>query len=341
MGSNLSRFLTLCWLSGCYHICGQRLAIWLEGNPQAIPTKIQRLGQETSALEHLREGKEFSTTPTKLFSFGGRLFEANWTEEEGAGRPLTKGTGRSLSDPSLPLIGSRAFNRISAPHANSCAGCHNSPYGISGGAGDFATNVFVLGQRFDFATFDPSDNIPTRGGTDEEGLPSSLETLANMRASTSLLGAGYLEMLARQITEDLQAIRCAIKPGQTKELVSKGIHFGKLALTQTGTWDTSKVDGLGRLSLLSTISNNPPTLIIRPWHQASNVVSIREFTNTAFNQHHGMQSTERFGVDTDPDGDGVKNELTRGDITAVSVFQAALQVLGRVIPRDWELSKRC
>jgi hypothetical protein len=146
-------------------------------------------------------------------------------------------------------------------------------------------------------------------------------------------------MLARQITEDLQAIRCTIKPGQTKELVSKGIHYGKLTLTQTGTWDTSNVEGLGRLSLLSTISNNPPTLIIRPWHQASNVVSIREFTNTAFNQHHGMQSTERFGVDTDPDGDGVKNELTRGDITAVSVFQAALQVPGRVIPRDREIEQ--
>jgi CxxC motif-containing protein (DUF1111 family) len=79
--------------------------------------------------------------------------------------------------------------------------------------------------------------------------------------------------------------------------------------------------------------------VIRPWHQAANVVSLREFSNTAFNQHHGLQSTERFGVDTDPDGDGVKNELTRADITAVSVFQAALQVPGRVIPRDREIEQ--
>ena len=40
-------------------------------------------------------------------------------------------------------------------------------------------------------------------------------------------------------------------------------------------------------------------------------MSIREFTNTAYNQHHGIQSTERFGRDTDPDGDGFTNELTR------------------------------
>ncbi len=63
-------------------------------------------------------------------------------------------------------------------------------------------------------------------------------------------------------------------------------------------------------------------------------MSLREFTNTAYNQHHGIQSTERFGLDTDPDGDGVKNELTRADVTAVSLWQATLQVPGRVIPRD-------
>ena len=56
--------------------------------------------------------------------------------------------------------------------------------------------------------------------------------------------------------------------------------------------------------------------------------------NTSFNLHHGIQSTERFGVGTDPDGDGVVNELTRADVTAVTVWQAALPVPGRVIPND-------
>jgi len=69
------------------------------------------------------------------------------------------------------------------------------------------------------------------------------------------------------------------------------------------------------------------------------VVSIREFTNNAFHQHHGLQSTERFGRDTDPDGDGVTNELTRADITAVTLFQAALPVPGRVIPNDPEIEQ--
>ena len=52
----------------------------------------------------------------------------------------------------------------------------------------------------------------------------------------------------------------------------------------------------------------PLPLVIRPFHQQSLVVSIREFTNNAMNHHHGMQSVERFGRDTDPYGDGFKNE---------------------------------
>ncbi|HTG15282.1 MAG TPA: thiol oxidoreductase [Blastocatellia bacterium] len=297
------------------------------------------LGREVSVPAHLQDGQEFTVSLAKLLSHGKLLFNANWTEQEGGGRPLTKGTGRPLSDPSRPLTGSRAFNRISAPDANSCAGCHNSPYGISGGGGDFVTNVFVLAQRFDSVTFDPSDKLATRGTVDEAGQTASLQTIANLRATTGMFGAGYLEMLARQITEDLQRIRDSINRGETKELVAKGIHFGKLTLTSAGLWDTSRVEGLSRLSLLSTGSHNPPSLVIRPWHQASNVVSLREFSNTAFNHHHGIQATERFGLDTDPDGDGFKNELTRADVTAVTVWQATLQVPGRVIPRDPEVER--
>ncbi len=239
-----------------------------------------RMGREAAVSAHLGVNDEFKLSLQELHSHGRLLFNANWTEEDGAGRPLTKGTGRPLSDPTHPLIGPRAFNRISAPDANSCAGCHNAPYGISGGAGDFVTNVFVLGQRMDFVTLDSSDKLPTRGAVDEQGEASSLNTLANMRATTGLFGAGYLEMLARQITEDLQNIRCTIRPGETKELVSKGIHFGKPTLTNAGTCDASKLQGLPRLSLLGTVSNSPPSLVIRPWHQASNVVSIRGHCHT-------------------------------------------------------------
>src|SRR5262249_9586408 len=100
-----------------------------------------------------------------------------------------------------------------------------------------------------------------------------------------------------------------------------------------GTWNTSRVQGLAAPSL-SSESSTPPSLIIRPLHQAGNVISVRQFTNNAFNHHHGMQAEERFGLNADPDGDDFVNELTTADLTAISMFQATMAVPGRVIPND-------
>lgn len=335
-----SRLLLLKLTLTCLFLAGGGLVIL---RPRAAnanePQGQSRIGREVSVPKHLKDDQEFQLTAAELFTHGKLLFNANWTDQEGGGRPLTKGTGRPLSDPSRPLTGTRAFNRISAPDANSCAGCHNAPFGISGGGGDFVTNVFVLGQRFDSVTFDPADTLPTRGTVDETGQAASLPTVANLRASTGMFGAGYLEMLARQMTEELQRVRDSIRMGETKDLVAKGVHFGQLTFTKAGLWETSKVEGLPRPSLISSDSHHPPTLVIRPWHQAGNVVSIREFTNTAFNHHHGIQSTERFGLGTDTDGDGFANEITRADVTAAAVYQAGIQVPGRVIPRDPEVER--
>jgi di-heme oxidoreductase (putative peroxidase) len=144
-------------------------------------------------------------------------------------------------------------------------------------------------------------------------------------------------MLARQMTTDLQAIRDVTWPGTSNALVSKGISFGRIARLANGNWDVSHVEGLVAPSLQTTGPNNPPSLVIRPFHQASNVVSLRQFTNNAFNHHHGIQSTERFGVGTDPDDDGFRDEMTRADVTAVTIFQAVMAVPGRVIPNDPEV----
>lgn len=301
--------------------------------------KQGRIGREVSVPRHLEDDEEFRIPLPELLAHGKNLFSANWTSQEGGGRPLSKGNGQALADPGAPLIGPRRFNRVSGPDANSCAGCHNAPYGIPGGGGDFVTNVFVQGQRFDFATFSRADQAPTRGAVDETLQPVTLESVGNFRATTGMFGAGYLEMLAREITADLQAIRDTVGLGASKTLVSKGIGFGRISRSRDGVWSTAEVLGLARMSLVSPDPTSPPTLVVRPWHQAGNVVSLREFSNTAFNQHHGIQSTERFGIGSDPDGDGFTNELTRADVTAVTLYQATLPAPGRVIPRDPEIEE--
>lgn len=305
------------------------LALVVTVTPQAGSS----IGEEVAVPRHLQDGEEFSLSLQELLAHGQKLFAAVWTVQEGGGRPLTKGTGSPLSDPSDPLIFPRNFNRISAPDANSCAGCHNLP--VTGGGGDIVANVFVLGQRFDFATFD-GNLTPTKGALDESGALATLQSMSNSRATLGMFGSGYIEMLARQMTADLQAIRDATLPGRSNALRTKGISFGRIARFPNGNWDVSQVEGLVAPSLLTTGPANPPSLIIRPFHQASNVISIRQFTNNAFNHHHGIQPTERFG-NGDPDGDGFTNEMTRADVTAASIFQAVMAVPGRVIPNDPEI----
>ena len=294
------------------------------------PDPASLIGRELSLPRRLLDGGEFTVSLPQLLRLGEQIFAANWTVQEGAGRPLTKGTGAPLTDASTPLEFPRNFNRISGPDANSCAGCHNAPVG--GGNGDLVANVFVLGQRFDFARFD-GNLVPTVSGADETGAAVTLQGMANSRATPGMFGAGYVEMLARQMTARLQAQRDALAPGQSVILAAKGVAFGRLARRQDGSWDVSAVTGLAAPSLTSGGPSSPPSLIVRPFHQAGHVISLRQFSNNALNHHHGIQTMERFGAGVDADGDGWANELTRAEVTAVSVFQAVMAVPGRVIPR--------
>lgn len=312
------------------------MAVTNASTAQSDPPPV--IGQEIAVLEHLQDGEEFLLPLSQLLTKGHELFSAQWTIQEGGGRPLRKGTGAPLSDPASPLVFPNNFNRLSGPDANSCASCHNMPFGIAGGGGDFVTNVFVLGQRFDFLTFNqqPTEDpfMLTKGVRAEDGRASTLQSVANNRSTPGLFGAGYIEMLARQMSADLQAIRDTIAIGQYKALVTKGVSFGILGRRADGTWDTSRVEGLPTPSLATTTADDPPDLLIRPFHQAGAAISLRQFTINGFMHHHGIEADERFGKGIDADGDGVRSELTRADVTAVTLYQATLAVPGRVIPRE-------
>lgn len=315
------------------HICRRLVAlspfaIVIAAFGQAPPSQI---GREVAIPVHLQDGDEFHLSIPQLIQYGSQLFTAKFTVQEGAGRPLSKGTGAPVSDATSPLLFPRNFDRISSPEANACSGCHNAP--VAGGGGDRVTEVFVLAQRFDRLTFDHNDGITLRGAVDESGKLVTMENATNDRKTIGMNGSGFLEMVARQMTADLQAIAAAVLPGSSRQLTTKGVSFGLLTHNGDGTWDTSKVVGLPAPSV-KTSGTTPPSLIILPYHQAGAVVSIRQFTNNAMNHHHGMQSEERFGLGVDPDGDGFTNELTTADVTAICLFQATMAVPGRVIPNN-------
>jgi hypothetical protein len=116
-----------------------------------------------------------------LVAHGRLLFEARFDRLDGQGRPGSTGTGA----PRVP--DQPAFLRTSAPDANSCAGCHAQPR--SGGAGDFVANVFVLAQALDPVTFSVHAALSNEGNT------------------LGMMGAGPIEMLAREMSTALIAIR--------------------------------------------------------------------------------------------------------------------------------------
>ena len=77
-------------------------------------------------------------------------------------------------------------------------------------------------------------------------------------------------------------------------------------------------------------------MIVKPFGQKAVTISLRQFSVTAFNQHHGMQPVERFGPrwtgEADFDRDGHAEELTDGDITAAVLFQATLPPPTQAMP---------
>jgi hypothetical protein len=293
-----------------------------------------QIGFEGSSYERLNDGDEFDLPLEELLSRGQAAFNARWTVQQGGGRPQTSGVGAPLADPSSPLVFPRNFNRVSAMDSNGCAGCHNSPFGIAGGEGDFVTGVFVAAQRFDSATFDHSDPVAKRGAVDEAGNFVTLQSIGNFRSTPGMFGGGYIELLAREITADLQAARDGLAAGDSVSLVSKGISFGMLSRAADGSWSTNGVRGIPKQSLTSSATTGPPSLIIHPWHQSGSVISLRQFTNNALNHHHGMQTAERFGAGVDADQDGFADELTVADVTAVSLYQATMPVPGQLVPND-------
>ena len=259
---------------------------------------------ERPTIEHHLEQQDIDDGQVglaELFEAGRILFAANFNSLDGQGRPGSTGAGAPR------ILGQPAFIRTSAPDASSCAGCHAQP--SAGGAGDFVANVFVLAQTLDPVTESVSGDF------------------SNERNTLGMMGAGAIEMLAREMTAELHAIRDATRQRAestgmpaTSPLVTKGVDFGNVTVLPDGRIDPSEIEGIDW------------DLVVKPFHQKGAVVSLREFTNNAMNHHHGMQSEERFGVGVDADLDGMIDELTEGDITAATVYQAALNTPGQVIP---------
>lgn len=186
---------------------------------------------------------------------------------------------------------------LGAGLSDSCAGCHSQPRGSAGFGG-------------------------------------SVVTRPDSRNAPHLFGLGLKEMLGDEITAELRARRAEAaalaRAGGVRvvrELTSKGISFGRIAVNADGTVDSSGVEGVDA------------DLRVKPFFAEGSSFSIRDFVVGALQNEMGLQAvdadlaqavggrrvttqagmvldgaTDTFepplaAAGADPDGDGVSNEV--------------------------------
>jgi hypothetical protein len=261
---------------------------------------------DITSYEHALSAEQLAD----LVAAGKAYFTDRFTIEDGMGRPLAT---QAIIPTRRKQPVDQLFRRTAGMDANSCESCHNSP--VVGAAATFTGNAFVS-EGFESADFETLDGQ----FSDERGSPS-------------LFGDGLIQMLAREMTAELQAERArgiaeARKTGKpvTIPLSTKGVDFGSIVASADGLIDFTNLDGIDQ------------DLILRPFSRKGVFGSTRQFVINAMNTHVGIEATERFGArwtgTNDFDGDGHPDEFSPGDVSAMVAFIATLPAPGRMVPSD-------
>ncbi len=231
---------------------------------------------------------------------GRALFQRTFTRAEGFGHGLGAEPSR------LRRLQEGHFG---GPDALSCQSCHWK--GGSAGGGDRADNAYLLGD-----------------GDDVEA--------ADVRNPPALWGAGWVEIAAQEMSAQLQeqaegVRQLAIFQGSavTRPLAAKGVSFGVATATP---------DGAGGAALdLNGVIGVDKDLVVKPFGWKGTFTTLREFIGDSLQLHLGLQAEELVagavrerldlgGSGEDPDADGVTREITQGQLTALVLYIATLDI---------------
>ncbi|WP_421982017.1 di-heme oxidoredictase family protein [Roseibium sp.] len=241
------------------------------------------------------------------FDAGDELTEASFTLERGVGAKVSQDGRRFTRMPRADLDAFGEWTnhlpkREAGPVAQSCISCHSAPY--ANGAGPNPLNAIV---------------DPLHSGDPAKYLH---------RNTPHLFALGAVQRIAEEMTAELKAAEakleadaCKLNERVSVRLVAKSVEFGTLSAKpmlspETGTcvadYDRSGVEGVDE------------DLIVRMFGWKGSHATLRAFTRHAAHNELGMQAEELVGSH-DGDHDGVTNELSVGDLTALTVYMAALE----------------
>ncbi len=206
------------------------------------------------------------------------------------------------------------FLRVNGLDSQACLECHTVVSNAS-----IPAKLGVGGVGGIAATAMPGPTDIDIDDSDDNGFASYNGRLIN---PPFLFGAGGVELVGKEMTEDLQLQKALAlaSPDTVVPLSSHGVSFGTILFDSgANDFDTSGVQGVAT------------DLVVRPFGRKGDNSSIRKFDIGALRFHQGMQPEEIVddmdgdgasdpGVDNDPDGDGVFNEIMPGELSAMHLF---------------------
>ena len=281
---------------------------------------VDGLSNGSITLQQLRRmGLVVFTTPFNTFDgYGDGSFDNESPSNHLGHRPTLQGNGLSL--------------RVNGLDAQSCNECHSfvsrstrpPTLGI-GGVGGIAQNAMIFPSLIDVA--DSSDDRVYYSASQYPDLAIRLDGTADFNGRFAnppfLFGGGGVELLAREMTADLQralVVARASSAGTITDLRTHGVDFGTIETLSDGQVELH-VEGIGFQDNDGRLPEE--VLVVRPFGRKGENFSMRDFDRVAMQFHFGIQPVEVVGEHVDGDRDGVVNEATVAEMSALHVFDVS------------------
>jgi hypothetical protein len=226
-----------------------------------------------------------------------------------------EGYGDGPPDPSDPIsFGGRptlqnngTYLRVNGLDAQACVECHAF---VSSTEGPVQLGIGGFGGIINAPIFMPRE---IDVGDDRRNGFAFLD--GRLIVPPHLFGSGGVQLLAKEMTAELQALRerALAHPGEPVELRAKGVFFGTIVADRSGRIDPSQIEGVAE------------DLVVRPFGRKGEFSSVRQFDLVALQFHLGIQPSEVVGEGVDADGDGVVDEATPDQVSALEIFITTME----------------
>jgi mono/diheme cytochrome c family protein len=270
------------------------------------------LNAEAQAVANL--GDRRVTLFTKAFDHGDELFELQFNALDGGGAYVSPQQRYTrFPRPDLRENGwfTHAPGRATGPNGGACIECHNQ--NVADGPGPASANV----HRDPFRTGRPENyiqrNTPhVHGAAGKQRLAEEMTALLLQRRD-----AGAPDCVCRDSSRSNPP--CAARRVFLNEI--KGVDFGSAIVSRKPGATSCSIQVIPPQGFTTKAVSDD--LVVRPFQWKGSVAFIRDFNRGAMHNELGMQAVEFFDrANVDGDRDGVAEELTVGDITALTLYIA-------------------